>query len=298
MAYPLSSPVSASQPTAYQHYNNLRLDALHLGQSNLDSVTLGSALCALHSGVNLIYLATDRVRVPYDPINPPVLYIDGYLCKATANVDLAASSFSGVQALWYIFANRSPGVTSFTLSVNTSAVPAANQRLIGQVWWNGTHLIQTTLWCYFHRSLLPGASMVRTTNLSIPNTTATAMTFDADCDNPSYRDPSGATGFMVTWGGYYHLSCRVVWASAANGSRRVYFNDVFCTNPYFNSECIVTSTSTTIALTASGITYLPADTLQYVYVYQGSGSALNITAAEFRITPIAIPDFGCEVPVD
>lgn len=292
MSYPLSSPVSSGQPTAYQHYNNLRLDAIHLGQSNLDAITLGSALCALHSGVKLSYLATNRVRIPYNAINPPVLYIDGYLCKATADVDLAASSFSGVQALWYIFANRSAGVTTFTLSVNTSAVPAANQRLIGQVWWDGTNLIQSTLWCYFQREQYPGAFMVRTSNQAIANIIATPIAFNASPNNPSYALSSSAIAFTVPFTGIYLVSCRVAWAAAANGSRRVYFSNVTAGTFMLNQECTITATSTTLVQTSSGIISATAGDNYSILVYQGSGSALNITSAEFRIAPINIPDYG------
>jgi hypothetical protein len=63
-------------------------------------------------------------------------------------VDLPSGEFSGAAATWYIFANRSASSTSFTLSVNTSPTPAAGQRLIGQVYWNGTALAQSSIICY------------------------------------------------------------------------------------------------------------------------------------------------------
>ena len=41
MTYPLSSEVSSGQPTAAAQYNNLRRDALRLGQADADAATHG-----------------------------------------------------------------------------------------------------------------------------------------------------------------------------------------------------------------------------------------------------------------
>ena len=40
MTYPLSSEVSSGQPTAAAQYNNLRRDALRMGQADADAATL------------------------------------------------------------------------------------------------------------------------------------------------------------------------------------------------------------------------------------------------------------------
>ena len=42
MTYPLSFPVTPGQPTAADHYNNLRKDTLTLGQTDADAVNLGA----------------------------------------------------------------------------------------------------------------------------------------------------------------------------------------------------------------------------------------------------------------
>lgn len=140
MTYPLSSPVSAGQPTAADHYNNLRKDALNLGQADADVVNLGTFLKRFASAIKLEYLATNRVRVPYVSTNPPTLVINGCMLQATANVDLPAGLISGAAATWYFFAVRTPGSTTFTLTANTSPSETTDQRIIGQAYWDGSDL--------------------------------------------------------------------------------------------------------------------------------------------------------------
>lgn len=155
MTYPLSLPVTAGQPTAADHYNNLRKDAIYLGQSDLDVVNLAVFLKRFASGIKLEYLATNRVRVPYSASNPPTLMVNGFMLQANANVDLPAGLISGAAATWYFFAVRSAGSNTFTLSANTSASEAADQRLIGQAYWNGSSL--GSILCYLSNSALPPA---------------------------------------------------------------------------------------------------------------------------------------------
>jgi len=141
--YPASAVVDATMRTLVSHYNNLRKDALYGGADDTTAKALFSALARYADGVVLSYLATDRLRVAYDALRPPTLMIDGYMCQAAADVDLAASSFSGGAATWYVFANRSG--TTFTLTVNTSLTEAAGQRRIGQLYYDGTNVAQATI---------------------------------------------------------------------------------------------------------------------------------------------------------
>ena len=98
MPYPNSSDVSAGQPTASAHYNNLRKDALYFGNPPVNSSTVGVFFARHAANINIAYLTTARLRVTYSPYNPPVIAIGGCLLLAAANVDLAASSFSGAAA--------------------------------------------------------------------------------------------------------------------------------------------------------------------------------------------------------
>jgi len=141
MPYPLSSNVSSGQPTEAAQYNNLRADALLLGQVEADSVKLNAFLSRYARGIKLQYLATNRLRIPFITTDPPTLMINGCMCQATANVDLASGLISGSAATWYVFAQRTSGQTTFTITINTSATEGTDQRIIGDFDWDGTNII-------------------------------------------------------------------------------------------------------------------------------------------------------------
>ncbi len=147
MPYPFSSEVSAGQPTAAAHYNNLRKDALYFGNAAADSLTPGAFLSRFAQNLSLVYLATNRIRVPFIGYRPCILMINGYALKATADIDLPAGMFSGVAALWYVFAVRSPGSTTFTITVNTSPVEAPDHQMIGFCYWDGA--VISSIQCFF-----------------------------------------------------------------------------------------------------------------------------------------------------
>lgn len=140
MTYPLSSDVSSGQPTASAHYNNLRKDALYLGQASADSLPLGSYLSRHASNLKLEYLATNRIRVAYNAYHPAAIMVGGCMLKAAASIDLPAGYFSGAASLFYIHAIRTPGSTTFTLGANTTPVENETSRVIGTCYWDGTTL--------------------------------------------------------------------------------------------------------------------------------------------------------------
>ena len=146
MTYPLSANVSAGDPTLSAHYNNLRSDALHLGQAAADVVTLAALLERYESRLTLERLSTDKLRVPASAAAPVSVVVAGCMLQATANVDLAdAGKPAGDADDYYIFANRVAGSTTFTLSVNTSITEGANQRLIGRCYWDGTAIVKDSV---------------------------------------------------------------------------------------------------------------------------------------------------------
>ena len=146
MTYPESSAVSAGDATLASHYNNLRLDALHLGKAAADAAPLGTILERYESRLEIERLDTTKLRVPASASAPVSLLICGYLCQAVANVDLDAGDVpSGAAAAYYIFANRVDASTTFTLSVNTSITEAANQRRIGRFYWDGSKIVKDSV---------------------------------------------------------------------------------------------------------------------------------------------------------
>ncbi len=155
MTYPLSSPVSAGQPTAADHYNHLRADAVHLGQAESDAVDLSEFFKRYAAGIRLERLEPNRVRVPFVSSNPPTMMINGFMLQSQANIDLASGLISGAAAVWYIFAVRTAGSRTFTLAANTSSSETTDQRLIGHVFWDGSNL--GAINCYFSNTSLPDA---------------------------------------------------------------------------------------------------------------------------------------------
>lgn len=146
MTYPLSSDVTAGQPTAAAHYNNLRADALRLGNSEADAVTLGALLARFEDGLRLEVLEGSRLRVPASPAEPVTLLIGGVPLSAVNHVDLSVSGApSGAAGEWFVFAVQSAGSTTFTLEVNTSAAESSGRRLIGRFHWDGSAIAPHTL---------------------------------------------------------------------------------------------------------------------------------------------------------
>jgi hypothetical protein len=156
MPYPLSSEVSPAQPTLASQYNNLRLDAITFGQAIVDSLKLQTFLRKYIAGMNIQYLATNRLTIPYSSTDPATVMINGCMLQATEAIDLPPGLISGGMATYYIFANRSANSTTFTLSVNTSSAEGPDQRVLGYCMWNGSAI--TTIVSYSYRpTILPPA---------------------------------------------------------------------------------------------------------------------------------------------
>ena len=146
MTYPNSSNVSAGQPTASAHYNHLRSDALFLGKDESNAVTLGKVLSRYEENLKLELLETNRVRVPASLEQPVNLMVSGYMLQATANVDLSSGAApAGAAAVYYVFAIRSGGSTTFTIDVNTSAAESTDRRLIGSFYWGGSAIVAKSI---------------------------------------------------------------------------------------------------------------------------------------------------------
>ena len=141
--YPASSDVTSGQATLSSHYNNLRADAARLGAGVADGGTLGDLLVRYSRHVVAEYLATDKIRIPYSATRVPSLIVNGYVLRATVDVDSAA--VTGTAGTRYLFAVRSSASTTFTLAVSTSATEATDQRLIGQFYWSGTAILLDTI---------------------------------------------------------------------------------------------------------------------------------------------------------
>ena len=146
MTYPISAQVSAGDATLASHYNNLRADGLYLGQSSDDAVALGASLERYETRLEIDKLSAAAVRVPASASAPVSLVIDGFLCQAIANVDLAVGEApAGAAAAFYVFANRADDSTTFTLTVSTSPTETDNQRRIGRFYWDGSAIVKDSV---------------------------------------------------------------------------------------------------------------------------------------------------------
>jgi hypothetical protein len=147
MTYPLSSDVTAGQPTAASHYNNLRADCLRLGQALADSANVGDMLARWEAAnLTITILGTDRLRVPCSAVAPVGLIVNGFVLRSISNVDLSAGGKpTGSPAMWYVFACRTAASSNFTITVNSSATEGTDQRLIGSFYWDGSAIQAPTI---------------------------------------------------------------------------------------------------------------------------------------------------------
>jgi hypothetical protein len=179
MTYPSSAAVTAGSATLASQYNNLRSDALLLGQDAADAVPLGTLLERYESRLKLARSGTTLITISADVDTPISLMVAGFMVQTTANVTLAAGNApAGVAAAYYVFANRSAGSTTFTLSVSTSPTELANQRRIGRFYWDGTKIIKdsvrtelavlTTELLYMVNPLVCDGRLTLSTGVSVP----------------------------------------------------------------------------------------------------------------------------------
>ena len=145
MTYPLSFPISPGDPTLASQYNNLRSDALLLGQAPAEAVTIGQLLERYESRLTLHKLNAAQVRVPASMDEPVSLFVDGFLLQALENIDLPTGSAPSGAGTWYVFANRATGSASFALSISTSPTENSEQRRIGRFYFNGTVIVKDSI---------------------------------------------------------------------------------------------------------------------------------------------------------
>ncbi len=184
MTYPLSSAISPGDPTLASQYNNLRSDALFLGQLPADAVPIGQLLERYESRLTLQKLNTSQVRLPASTGEPVSLFVDGYLVQALENIDLPASSAPSGTGTWYVFANRATGSASFMLSISTSPTENSGQRRVGRFYFDGSVIvkdsIRTELSEYistllqFRSSMQAGGRLTLSTGVPVPSSDITS----------------------------------------------------------------------------------------------------------------------------
>lgn len=146
--YPTSTNKSGSDYIAYQDNNELRNDAIYLGGyvqgETQQSKTLAELLAGYQSQMRLQYLATNKVKI--NPYTTACIVIDGYLLTASLAVNLA-SAISGAAGIKYIYAKRTAGSTTFTLTTDGSS--GSDCRAIGELYFDGSNVVQDSIKSYF-----------------------------------------------------------------------------------------------------------------------------------------------------
>lgn len=179
MTYPLSFVISPGDPTLASQYNNLRSDALFLGQAPADAVSIGQFLERYESRLQLVKLNTAQVRVPATVSKPVSLFVDGYLLQAQNYIDLPSGSAPNGSGTWYVFANRSAGNNSFTLSISTSSTESTGKRRIGSFYFDGTTIVRDSIrtelsesiadLLYFQSPIQAGGRLTLSTGAPVPS---------------------------------------------------------------------------------------------------------------------------------
>lgn len=195
MTYPLSADVTAGQPTAASHYNNLRADTLRLGQALADSANLGDMLARWEAAnLTITILGTDRLRVPCSSIAPVSLIVNGFILRSAVNVDLSAGGKpSGAAATWYVFANRTAGASTFTITVNSSPAEGIDQRLIGSFYWDGSAIQSPTIRTVF-------AGLINTLINHVPFVGCQGRLSFVNT-SPTFADANGSVLYLVPYKG-------------------------------------------------------------------------------------------------
>jgi hypothetical protein len=120
---------------------------------------------------------------------------------------------------------------------------------------------------------------VAITAQSIPNATATAVTYLAPAGNTGSANwnPGAASSFTAPVDGYYLISATVSWQAATGGTRYLAVaNGTSLTTRYTQQSQFMPNSSSIVAQNASVMVFLPATTAFSVVVNQSSGSAINI----------------------
>ena len=285
MSYPLSSAVSAGQPTAVTHYNNLRLDSLYFGQAAADAVDLATLFNRYQQNLNMELLGTDRIRVVASPTATVELVIEGYPLQATANVDLSAGDKpSGGAATWYVFAVRSGSSTTFTITCNTSSTEYTNARRIGSFYWTGTAILESSIETEFSSFILDLLSYNPPLSTQGRLTLSTGQPLD-----PS--DSSGATVYYTPfegnvidiyngtdWTPYSFSEILLSFAGVATDTNNDIFAYVTGGAVALSKSAWASDTARTDAISLQDGRYVMTSAPEYLYLGTVRTSALSMIA--------------------
>ncbi len=191
MTYPLSSEVSVGDPTEASQYNNLRLDALYLGNGAGESGTLLQLLAQGMGTVRLTRVSALTIGLTASASDPCAVMIGGRICAVTAGLTVMLSALSlptaGRYGIWAV--SQSNG--SFTLSAGSAGPDGSRQ--IGTFLWDGSGVIPGTVRNMTEYTAAAAAN--------VPQTANGRLTFISGTPVPDGNITAAETLYFTPYGG-------------------------------------------------------------------------------------------------
>ena len=132
MPYPLSSAIQPGDPTLADQYNQLRSDALRLGASESEAVSLAELLRAYRSPLRFSIYGT-TLQLEASENDPCALLINGFALETKAPLTLTPTGFPAGERI-DVCALRSDGSPSFTLTAKKTSEPiGTNERKLAEL---------------------------------------------------------------------------------------------------------------------------------------------------------------------
>jgi hypothetical protein len=230
--YPSSIDVVAQTANKASEVVAIRADALYFGSDEDNAKTLGDFLGRYSQGMTLEILGIDQIRISYSARKPPTVMVNGYMLQATTNVDTPAHT--GASGTYYVMAVRTAASLTFTTEIRSSAVEGTDERVVGEFYWDGAEIAETTIVSYE----LEGSALTNNSPMIIKawgNISSAGAINDSEgidsCNLASFD-------YTITWENPFKTTSYAVVAipiNTANGDR-------FCTIK------AITSTSVTIQM--------------------------------------------------
>ncbi len=226
MTYPLSNPVNVGDPTEADQYNNLRTDALYLGNDPAASGTLRDLLCQAWGTITLARISGTEIRLSASASAAAAVTIGGIIHAVTEDLILTVSAVDfpdpGRYAI-YAAADDGPG---FTLSAGT--VPPSNSREIGSFVWTGDGIIPGTVKTTQTREIIRAARNLQAANGRLTLASGTPVPeMDITNGQTLYYTPCGGNEIGLYLAGEWELFTFSELSLGLNGLQREIPYDIF-----------------------------------------------------------------------
>ena len=190
MSYPLSSAVQVGDATEAAQYNNLRMDALYLGNQPGQSGNMLQLLAQSMGAVSLTRISSMIIRLTASPAEPCGLMISGRIYAVIGNVELTISQEETYAAGRYFVYAVGGSDGSFSLAMGSAA--PYNGRMVGTFLWDGQGIIPGTV---RNKQDYDAVSAVRSPSIVNGRLTLASGTPVTDSDN------AGATVYFTPYRG-------------------------------------------------------------------------------------------------